>query len=142
MEVSRNLQQVNSILNLAKLSESDVKKESHVLHFIPQIFDQKQVKLLEVNKETLEYLTNGERFVGSCKMFYLALIYIYSTHTLSSLYIKGEDGANAVVCSNSKTFELKEAETSNSLLLMPPLSHGVVVDEAEGRVLKRQEVYS
>ena len=59
--LSRNLQQVNSILNLAKLSEADVKKESHVLHFIPQIFDQKEVKLLEVSKETLDYLKSGER---------------------------------------------------------------------------------
>ena len=73
MEVSRNLEQVNSILNLAKLSESDVKEESHVLHFIPQIIDQKQVKLLEVSKETLEYLKSGERFalITSYHSFYL-----------------------------------------------------------------------
>jgi hypothetical protein len=59
--MDRNLQQVNSILNLAKLTESDIKKESHVLQFIPQILDSKQVKLLEVSKQTLEYIKSGER---------------------------------------------------------------------------------
>ena len=57
----RNLQQVNTILNLAKFNESDIKKESHVLQFIPQILDSKQVKLLEVSKGTLEYIKSGER---------------------------------------------------------------------------------
>lgn len=59
--MDRNLQQVNSILNLAKLTESDIKQESHVLQFIPQILDSKQVKLLEVSKTTLEYIKSGER---------------------------------------------------------------------------------
>ena len=57
-KMDRNLQQVN---NLAKFNESDIKKESHVLQFIPQILDSKQVKLLEVSKGTLEYIKSGER---------------------------------------------------------------------------------
>ena len=61
MNQTRSLAQVNDILNLAKLSESDIKKESIILNFIPQIIDSKQVKLLEVNKDVLEYINNGER---------------------------------------------------------------------------------
>ena len=57
---NRSLQQVNTILNLAKFTESDIQNESHVLHFIPQILDSKQVKLLEVSKDTLEYVKSGE----------------------------------------------------------------------------------
>ena len=57
---ARNLQQVNTILNLAKLTESDIKSESHILHFIPQILDSKHVKLLEVDKDVLNYLSSGE----------------------------------------------------------------------------------
>nr|CAG4643359.1 EOG090X09TV [Ilyocryptus agilis] len=117
MEVSRNLEQVKSILTLAKLSESDIKKETFVLHFVPQILDAKQVKILEVSKETLEYLKNGE-----------------------SLHIKGDESSHAVICSNNKTFELKEAETSNSLLLMPSFDCGKIIEEKENRVLKSQEV--
>ena len=57
---NRSLQQVNTILNLAKFTKSDIQNESHVLHFIPQILDSKQVKLLEVSKDTLEYVKSGE----------------------------------------------------------------------------------
>lgn len=143
MEVSRNLEQVNSILNLAKLSESDVKKESHVLHFIPQIIDQKQVKLLEVSKETLEYLKSGERFALITRYFLIFFMPLLCTNFVSydfSLYIKGDKNSHVVMCSNNATFDLKEAETSNSLLLMPSIHDSQVVEETEGRVLKMQEV--
>lgn len=60
MESSRNLQQVNSILNLAKLCESDIKAESHVLQFVPELIDSKNVKLLEVTKDTLDYIYSNE----------------------------------------------------------------------------------
>jgi len=60
---TRNLLQVDAMLNMAKLDESDVKKESVILNFIPQIIDSKQVKLLEVSKDILEYINSGERYV-------------------------------------------------------------------------------
>lgn len=44
------------------------------------------------------------------------------------------------MCSNDTTFELKEAETSNSMLLMPPMGQGTVIEQADGRILKKQEV--
>ncbi len=44
------------------------------------------------------------------------------------------------MCSNNATFDLKEAETSNSLLLMPSIHDSQVVEETGGRVLKMQEV--
>nr|SVE75885.1 EOG090X09TV [Daphnia hispanica] len=116
--MDRNLQQVNTILNLAKLTVSDIKKESHVLQFIPQILDSRQVKLLEVSKDILEYIDSGE-----------------------CLFIKGSDDAHVIICSNSKTFELKEAETSNSLLLMPSLTNGKLIEDTGSRTLKKQEVF-
>nr|SVE73685.1 EOG090X09TV [Daphnia atkinsoni] len=116
--MDRNLQQVNTILNLAKLDESDIKKESHVLQFIPQIFDSKKVKLLEVSKDTLEYISSGE-----------------------CLFIKGGEDAHVIICSNSNTFELKEAETSNSLLLMPSLTHGKLIEDTGSRTLMKQEAF-
>jgi len=76
MEVSRNLEQVKTILNLAKLQESDVKPESHVLHFMPQIVDSKNVKLLEVSNETLNYITSGERYAAA-KVINAFLILFY-----------------------------------------------------------------
>ncbi len=57
-----------------------------------------------------------------------------------SLFIKGSDDAHVVMCSNSSTFELKEAETSNSLLLMPSLAHSTTIEQSNSRTLKEQEV--
>nr|SVE80249.1 EOG090X09TV [Daphnia magna]SVE81447.1 EOG090X09TV [Daphnia magna]SVE82608.1 EOG090X09TV [Daphnia magna] len=116
--MDRSLQQVNTILNLAKLTESDIKKDSHVLQFIPQILDSKQVKLLEVSKDTLEYINSGE-----------------------CLFIKGNEDAHVIICSNSNSFELKEAETSNSMLLMPSLLQGTLIEDTGSRTLKKQEVF-
>ncbi len=58
----RNLEQVISILNLAKISETDVVNESHVLRFAPEIATSKEVKLIEVTKDTLKYIQSGERY--------------------------------------------------------------------------------
>ena len=63
MAQARNLTLVDAMLNLAKLNESDVKKESVILHFIPQIIDSKEVKLIEVSKDILEYINSGETYV-------------------------------------------------------------------------------
>jgi hypothetical protein len=58
------------------------------------------------------------------------------------LFIKGSEDSHVVMCSNSKTFELKEAETSNSLLVMPSLNHGKLIEATESRTLKKQKVYT
>ena len=63
MAQARNLTLVDAMLNLAKLNESDVKKESVILHFMPQIIDSKEVKLVEVSKDILEYINSGETYV-------------------------------------------------------------------------------
>jgi len=118
MAQARNLTLVDTMLNLAKLNESDVKKESVILHFIPQIIDSKEVKLIEVSKDILEYINSGE-----------------------TLYVKGGETENIVICSNDATFELKEAETSNSLLVMPSLLEASVVETCNGRKLKSQLVH-
>lgn len=61
---------------------------------------------------------------------------------MKSLFIKSSEDAHVVMCSNSETFELKEAETSNSLLVMPSLNHGKLIEATDSRSLKKQEVCS
>lgn len=46
----------------------------------------------------------------------------------------------SVICSNSATYELKEAETSNSLLIMPSLNQSILLEESENRTLKSHSV--
>ena len=56
------------------------------------------IKLLEVSKDLANSLSNGD-----------------------ILTIRGQESENAVICSKDKTYDIKEAETSNSLLLVPEI---------------------
>ena len=54
-----------------------------------------EVKLMEVTKDLASYLKTGD-----------------------VLTIRGEDAENAVICSKDRTYDIKEAETSNSLMFL------------------------
>ena len=56
------------------------------------------IKLLEVSKDLANSLSSGD-----------------------ILTIRGQESENAVICSKDKTYDIKEAETSNSLLLVPQI---------------------
>ena len=56
------------------------------------------IKLLEVSKDLANSLSSGD-----------------------ILTIRGQESENAVICSKDKTYDIKEAETSNSLLLVPEI---------------------
>ena len=56
------------------------------------------IKLLEVSKDLANSLCRGD-----------------------ILTIRGQESENAVICSKDKTYDIKEAETSNSLLLVPEI---------------------
>ncbi|BES87216.1 Sister chromatid cohesion protein [Nesidiocoris tenuis] len=116
----RTLEDVNSVINHAKLSRADLKSTSQVLYFSS---DFPNYKLLECDQTILQHLTAGQE-----------------------LYIRGRPSDRAVVCTKDNTFDLREAETSNSLLLVPGLK---MVDEldlvnnensAEGRIEKKSIV--
>lgn len=56
-----------------------------------------------------------------------------------SLSFKGSSNETAVLCTENRTYEIKEAETSNSLLLVPDLmlADDTKSSEEHGRVIKR-----
>ena len=56
------------------------------------------IKLLEVSKDLANSISAGD-----------------------ILTIRGQESENAVICSKDKTYDIKEAETSNSLLLVPEI---------------------
>ena len=66
-----------------------------------------EVKLLEVTKDVAESFRVGD-----------------------TLTVRGEESENAVICSKEKTFEIKEAETSNSLLLVDRVTLPDQVDKS------------
>ncbi|KRT80975.1 hypothetical protein AMK59_5036 [Oryctes borbonicus] len=93
----RSLEDINEVLLLAKLTENDLVSTSQMIYFTEDL-QGNQYKLLELDKHLLNVLKQGD-----------------------TLYIKGNDEENAVLCTNSKTYDLLETETSNSLLLVDNL---------------------
>lgn len=96
----RSIKALNEILNLAKLKETDVLPTSQAIYFDDsEIHSSSEMyKFLEVDKQLANSLETGQ-----------------------ILYIKGDDEENAVLCTENKTYDLLECETSNSLLLVKGL---------------------
>ena len=78
-----------------QLSREDLLPLSQIVTFDVTQFDQNVVKIMEVDKGLAEALETG-----------------------STLTLRGEAEDGVVLCSADKTYDVKEAETSNSLLLL------------------------
>ena len=65
-----------------------------------------EIKLLEVTKDVAECLKSGD-----------------------ILTIRGDESENAVLCSSNKTFDIKEAETSNSLMMLDKVTLPVNIEK-------------
>ena len=78
-----------------QLSREDLLPLSQVVTFDSTQFDQNVVKFMEVDKGLAEALETG-----------------------NTLILRGEAEDGVVLCSADKTYDVKEAETSNSLLLL------------------------
>jgi sister chromatid cohesion protein DCC1 len=94
----RTVSDVDNVIQLAKLETSELMPTTQVVEFSNQLIDQAAIKILEVPNTLVEGLMNG-----------------------SSLVIRGDQNNSAVLCCDQKTFDLKEAETSNSLLFLDNL---------------------
>ena len=94
----RNVCDVESVIQLAKLESSELLPTTQVVEFSDHLIDLGSLKILEVPNNLADELMSG-----------------------ASLTIRGDANDSAVLCSNDKTFDLKEAETSNSLLLVDKL---------------------
>ncbi|XP_056017772.1 sister chromatid cohesion protein DCC1-like [Ostrea edulis] len=114
----RTLEDINTVLEYAKLEACDVKPTVQCIYFSDQL-DNQSFKLLEVNDTVLETLTNGDRVV-----------------------IRGNSEDMAVLCTKAATFEMKEAEISNSMLIVPQLDIGQDVKESCPQNLKVSKVIS
>ncbi|XP_078318948.1 sister chromatid cohesion protein DCC1-like isoform X2 [Crassostrea virginica] len=114
----RTLEDINTVLEYAKLEASDVKPTVQCIYFSQQL-DNQSFKLLELNDTVLETLTNGEKAV-----------------------IRGSAEDMAVLCTSSATFEIKEAEISNSMLITPQLAIGQDVEDSGTQNIQVAKVIS
>ncbi|PNF17560.1 Sister chromatid cohesion protein DCC1 [Cryptotermes secundus] len=113
----RTVEDVQTVIQHAKLFEGDLQPLSQVLSFVPRTEAQGKYRFLELDPTLLSNLQRGQ-----------------------SLVFRGTRGENAVLCTHNRTYDVKEAETSNSLLLVPDLRWPAQnVDEA-GRMLEEKQV--
>ncbi|KAK8400509.1 hypothetical protein O3P69_003283 [Scylla paramamosain] len=115
---TRTESDVQALLQQANLREEDLLPEIQVLHFSPDFLpEQDNVLLIELDKNLLNLFKEGQ-----------------------SAVLRGDPQESAVLCTNDKTFEVRGAVTSNSVLLVPEL---FVPSETEGKqTLVHREVSS
>lgn len=95
---NRTIEEVLSVLTNAKVSEKDLTPVTQVLSFSESSELEENLLLLELDNNLLGLLNNGD-----------------------SLAFRGDKNDSAVMCTKNKTFEVKTAEISNSLALVPEI---------------------
>lgn len=57
------------------------------------------------------------------------------------MVIRGEKEDNAVLCTNTQTYDIKEGEVSNAMLLLTDLDHGNGIEDTGDPQVEYREVY-
>ncbi len=115
---ARTLAEVDRVVKLAKLDPTDLLPESQAIKFSTVLLDQTKTLLLEVDKDQAETLERG-----------------------SKLTFKGRSEDSVVLCTEEgKTYDVKQAETSNSLVILesPSLPSDDKVKSGDRRVEERR----
>ena len=110
----RSLDDVTDMITHAKLIESDLKPLSQIIRYLFPVSYGYFVTLIVI----LNFSFNTDMVGEEVKLLEVTKDLAKSFEAGETLTIRGEDAENAVLCSRDKTFEVKEAETSNSLLLL------------------------
>lgn len=107
------------MLHLAKFSEDDIKPISQTIFFTSDSLYNNDYMLLQLD-------SGLEKEIAEC----------------NTLYIKGNDDEDVVICTDNKTYNITEAETSNSLLLVDKLKMSNEIGNAESRGFHKVQVKS
>ncbi|XP_043529668.1 sister chromatid cohesion protein DCC1 isoform X2 [Frieseomelitta varia] len=93
------MEEVQESLKLALIKESDLQKVTQILYSTKEPNVEEHIKLLELDDHLLETVNKGD-----------------------SLTFQGTEEDLVVLCTKHRTYDIKEAGTSNSYLLVPKLS--------------------
>ncbi|GFS17165.1 sister chromatid cohesion protein DCC1 [Elysia marginata] len=111
----RSISDINHILEFAKLEPADFRSQVQCLYFSEQL-ENDAIKLMELEGPLQGALQAGER-----------------------VEIRGDPSDGAVVVTETQTFDVKEAETSNSMLMISSLSFGPdIPSEGDQGIVKRE----
>ncbi|XP_018578659.1 sister chromatid cohesion protein DCC1 [Anoplophora glabripennis] len=113
----RTLEEINEVLSLAKLNENDVKPILQTLYFTEENLYDNNYRLLQLDSNLLKEVSAG-----------------------STLYVKGNDNDEVVICSDTKTFHVVAAETSNSLLLASNLTFSNDIKDTDERKISKVKI--
>lgn len=113
------MENINEMLHLAKLTEDDIKPISQTIYFTSENLYNNEYRLMQLDTYLQKEIHEG-----------------------NTLYIKGDDNEEVVICTENKTFHVTEAETSNSLLLVKGLKFSENIDDQEKRGFQKVEVKS
>ncbi|XP_061386155.1 sister chromatid cohesion protein DCC1-like [Musca vetustissima] len=94
----RNLDDVKGIIKHAKLDERNLTHITQAIYYPSAEIVSDNLKLLELDDHMIKQIHEGQ-----------------------SLYFKGGHNEKVVLCTDEKTYDVKAAEISNSLLLIPDL---------------------
>ncbi|XP_049789210.1 sister chromatid cohesion protein DCC1 isoform X2 [Schistocerca nitens] len=114
----RTIDEIRTVIHHAKLEESELLPVTQILNFASRSEAVENYRLFQLDTKLLNTLEEGD-----------------------SLVLRGGKEESAVLCTQNKTFEIKEAETSNSMLLLPGISwsHDADID-TEDRILDERQV--
>ncbi|XP_053618193.1 sister chromatid cohesion protein DCC1 [Plodia interpunctella] len=94
----RTPEDVRKVIKIAKLHESELTEITQILRFPDPSKRNDNLKLMQLDDNLLKIIEEGKELI-----------------------FKGDPDENVVLCTSDKTYDVKEAETSNSLLLVPDL---------------------
>ncbi|OXU23097.1 hypothetical protein TSAR_013014 [Trichomalopsis sarcophagae] len=113
-------EEIEELFKLANIDSSEVYPIVQSLYSsVPVDKDTDEYKILELDHHLIEALKIGD-----------------------TLTFRGDENEPAVLCSNTRTYEVKEAETSNTCLLVPNLkcADDMKDEEIEGHIAESVEV--
>ncbi|KAL3869842.1 hypothetical protein ACJMK2_042474 [Sinanodonta woodiana] len=116
--VERTLVEVEAVLEFAKVERKEIKAVTQIVHFSPDL-DNDSVRLLELDSDVLDALSQGDKIV-----------------------IRGDKEDGAVLCTKNKSYDIKGAEISNAMLIMPNLQFGDSLPEDGPAQLHHRQVTS
>ncbi|XP_045159558.1 sister chromatid cohesion protein DCC1-like [Mercenaria mercenaria] len=112
----RCLTEIDAVLDFAKLTRDEIKPKTQSIYFSHQL-DSDGIKLLELDKTVVQALENGKKVV-----------------------IRGDKEDSAVLCTDEHTYDIKEGEVSNAMLLLTDLTLGNDLEAAGDPQVEYREV--
>ncbi|XP_063586994.1 sister chromatid cohesion protein DCC1-like [Penaeus indicus] len=116
--IGRTVEDVKKLIHHAKLTEDELLPVTQTLEFTADFGeDRDTMVLLELDTKLLDTLKEGE-----------------------SAVLRGDPEEGAVFCTKGKTYEVREAETSNSLVLVPQLSFPDSLEKTGERKIQNSQL--